>query len=118
MKHLFTAPAKVVAGLITLAVVTALPLSASAQSSLGGAIAQRTATPERPDSVESLEIEQTEEPPHGPTDLQIEPRPITPELEATQTCHGVLACLDTLQFCDDVGGGMSTNPDGSMTCTY
>lgn len=38
--------------------------------------------------------------------------------EATQTCDGFIACLDTLSFCDGVGGGMSSNPDGSYTCTY
>lgn len=122
MKHLSTA-LKLAASLTTITISAAIPLSVSAMDSLLiDTIAQRTPTSKKPDTVETLEAEQAEDSSRNPSDsgdFQIEPRPTDPgELEATQTCDGFLACLDTLSFCDEVGGGMSTNPDGSMTCTY
>lgn len=116
MKYTSTKLLTLAAGLVALATVTALPASVSAQISLSrDVIAQRTVTPREG----SVEIEQGEAPSRGPTTFEVEPRPTDPEeREATQTCDGVLSCMDTLAFCDDEGGGMSKNPDGTWTCTY
>ena len=67
-------------------------------------------------SAPSQETERTQ--PIRSVDVQITPDSFPDQQAATLTCEGYLACFQTISFCDQVGGGMSSNPDGSYTCSY
>lgn len=45
--------------------------------------------------------------------------PTQPSLEdtITITCDGLFSCSIVASVCDQVDGGLSTNPDGTITCT-
>ncbi|MEL6553620.1 MAG: hypothetical protein AAFQ63_09205 [Cyanobacteria bacterium J06621_11] len=95
--------------------ITAL-IMMSSPADANGTTAQRSVRTQP--NVETIRTVPTDSTPDRPTDFQIDPQPEPPVVEATQTCDGFLACMDTLSFCDGVGGGMSQNPDGTWTCSY